>query len=134
MTKPASQPVAESLPGERVVAAKVFVRGLGLEAEIGVYAHEHGRRQPLVVDVELDLTSPSWAHIADTINYETIAAKARAAAAEGHYQLVEGFAERLGRACLEDPRVSRVRVRVEKPLALAPEAAAAGAELVLVRA
>jgi dihydroneopterin aldolase len=125
--------VPVSPPTDKVVAAKVFVRGLALDAEIGVYAHEHGRRQPLVVDVELDLTSPSWAHIADTINYETIAAKARAAAAEGHFQLVEGFAERLGRACLEDPRVSRVRVRVEKPLALAPEAAAAGAELVMVR-
>jgi len=129
-----SPPGQPATPGERVVAAKVFVRGLKLEAEIGVYAHEHGRRQPLVVDVELDLASASWAHIADTINYESIAAKARAAASEGPFQLVEGFAERLGRACLEDPRISRVRVRVEKPLALAPEAAAAGAELVMVRA
>ena len=118
----------------RVVAAKVFVRGLKLDAEIGVYAHEHGRSQPLVADVELDVAVGAWDHLADTINYETIAASARAIAAEGHFQLVEAFAERLGRACLEDERVTRVRVRVEKPLALAPHAAAAGAEIVLVRA
>ncbi len=46
---------------------------------------------------------------------------------------MEAFAERLGQMCLEDERVTRVRVRVEKPLALAPEAAAAGAEITLTR-
>ena len=119
----------------RVVSAKVFVRGLTLDAEIGVYAHEHGRHQPLVADVELDLAVVgTWDHLADTINYETIVASARAIAAEGHFQLVEAFADRLARACLADERVTRVRVRVEKPLALAPQAEAAGAEIVLVRA
>ena len=120
--------------GARLVSAKVFVRGLQLEAEIGVYDHEHGRRQPLVADVELDIAVGDWAHLANTINYETIAASAQAIAAEGHFQLVEAFAERLGRACLADERVIRVRVRVEKPMALAPQADAAGAEIVLVRA
>ena len=43
------------------------------------------------------------------------------------------FAEKLARVCLEDPRVSRARVRVEKPEALAPYAEAAGAEITLVR-
>ena len=118
----------------RVEITKVFVRGLKLEAEIGVYDHEHGRRQPLVIDVELDIESGAWAHLADTINYEVIAQKAKAAADTGHFKLVEGFAECLGRACLEDVRVTRARVRVEKPWALAPQAEAAGAEIVLVRA
>ncbi len=123
-----------ALPQARLVGAKVFVRGLELEAEIGVYAHEHGRRQPLLADVELDVTAGGWEHIADTINYETIARKAKEIAAEGHFLLVEAFAERLGQACLADERVTRVRVRIEKPLALAPQAAAAGAEIILVRA
>ena len=118
----------------RLAGAKVFVRGLRLDAEIGVYDHEHGRQQPLECEVEMDIAPGSWDRLADTINYETIASKAKAVAAEGHFQLVEAFAERLGRLCLEDERVSRVRVRVEKPLALAPQAAAAGAEIVLVRA
>ena len=126
-TKPAQD-------GVRLVGAKVFVRGLKLDAEIGVYDHEHGRRQPLECEVEMDIAPHAWDRLADTINYETIASKAKAVAAEGHFQLVEAFAERLGRLCLEDERVSRVRVRVEKPLALAPQAAAAGAEIVLVRA
>jgi dihydroneopterin aldolase len=129
---PKSAPQAQS-PAGRVAAVKVFVRGLQVEAEIGVYDHEHGRSQPLMADVELDIAAAAWDRLADTINYETIASKARAVAAEGHYQLVEAFAEKLGQSCLEDPRVTRVRVRVEKPMALAPAAMAAGAEIVLVR-
>lgn len=117
----------------RVVMTKIFVTGLKVEAEIGVYAHEKGRAQPLVVDVELDVPTAGASRLADTVNYETIGESARAIAAEGHIQLVEDFAERLARACLADGRVMRARVRVEKPLALAPHAAAAGVEITVVR-
>ncbi len=133
IAKPAAADPSPIPAAVRVAGAKVFVLGLKLDAEIGVYAHEHGRTQPLVIDVELDLTEAGWAHIADTINYENIVAMARAVAGEGHFQLVEGFAGRLGQVCLEDARVMRARVRIEKPMALAPDAAAAGAELVMVR-
>lgn len=117
----------------RIEAAKVFVRAIRVEAEVGVYTHEHGRRQPLVVDVELDVAATTGDRLGDTVNYETIVAKAQAVAAHGHLKLIETFAERLARACLEDSRVSRARVRVEKPEALAPHAAAGGAEIILTR-
>ncbi len=117
----------------RIVMTKIFVTGLKVEAQIGVYAHEKGRAQPLVVDVELDVPTAGIARLADTVNYEMIGEAARAIAAEGHIGLVEAFAERLARACLSDPRVMRARVRVEKPLALAPHASAAGVEITVVR-
>lgn len=106
----------------------VFVKGLRVEAGIGVYDHEHGRLQPLVIDVSLDL-GPAEVHgLADTINYETVAASARRIVAEGHVGLVETFAERLALHCLEDERVLAVTVRIDKPGAL--EAAdGAGCEL-----
>ena len=130
--QPSSADQATHRPG-KMSGVKVFVKGLKLEAEIGVYAHEHGIRQPLIADVEMDIIAAGWERLAETVNYEVIAEKARRTAAEGHFQLVEAFAERLGQMCLEDDRVTRVRVRVEKPLALAPEAAAAGAEITLAR-
>ena len=116
-------------------SAKVFVRGLTVSAEIGVYAHEEGRSQPLVVDVELTVDTPAagWRSIVETVNYERIGEHARAIAAAGHIGLVETFAWRLAHACLEEARVNRVRVRVEKPMALAPDAEAAGVEIVLER-
>jgi dihydroneopterin aldolase len=117
----------------RVIVTKVFVRGLKVEAWIGVYDHEHGRQQPLVIDVELDVSATHCEQLGDTVNYETILQAAQAIAAEGHIDLVETFAERLAQACFDDARVTRARVRVEKPLALAPHAAAAGVEITAVR-
>lgn len=125
-----SQPASAA----RVVITKVFVRGLAIEAEIGVYAHEYGHKQPLVVDVELDVAAVGAERLAQTVNYERIVRDARAVAEAGHIELVESFAERLAQMCLDDPRVSRARIRVEKPMALAPDAAAAGVEITAVRA
>jgi dihydroneopterin aldolase len=122
-----------SLMTIRTAMTKVFVTGLKVQAEIGVYRHEIGRVQPLVVDVELDVPTAGAGRLSDTLNYETILEAAREIAGGGHIELVETFAERLARACLADARVTQARVRVEKPLALAPDAVAAGVELTLVR-
>ena len=111
----------------------VFVRGLSVNARIGVYAHEEGRDQPLVVDADLEIDTDGWTRLSDTVNYERVGVHARAIAEAGHIGLVESFAHRLAVACLAEPRVVRVRIRVEKPLALAPHASAAGVEIVLAR-
>jgi len=125
----ASAARAESVRRE---ALRVFVRGLRIEARIGVYDHERGRHQPLIVDVELTLGDQTVDRLDDTVNYETVVARARANADVGHVELVEEYAERLARDCLEDPRVRRARVRAEKPEAI-PGAEAAGCEVVLSR-
>ena len=114
-------------------ALNVFVEGLTLQAEIGLYAHERGRTQPLSVDVELALTPASASGIHGTVNYETLAEKARALAASGHVELVETFAERLAQACLDHTRAVSVRVRVRKPQAI-EGADAAGVELTVRKA
>jgi dihydroneopterin aldolase len=120
-------------PTLKILVTKVFVRGLQVDAQIGVYDHELHRTQPLIVDVELDVAAGGWRHLADTVNYEHVAAAAKAIAASGHIGLVESFAQRLAEACFEEPRVLRARIRVEKPQALAPDAAAAGVEITAVR-
>ncbi|WP_430822357.1 dihydroneopterin aldolase [Brevundimonas intermedia] len=122
-------PADEPLRFERL---SVFVRGLVVEAGIGVYDHEQGRLQRLVIDVTLELEPRPIERLGDTINYETVANAARAIAAEGHVGLVETFAERLARACLEDGCVQRATVRIEKPGALVG-VIAPGCEIVLGR-
>ncbi|WP_150126069.1 dihydroneopterin aldolase [Brevundimonas sp. LM2] len=120
LTPSPTAPVRESLT--------IFVQGLIVEAGIGVYDHEHGRLQTLLIDVSLDL-GPAEVHgLADTVNYESVAAACRRIVAEGHVGLVETFAERLALDCLTDPRVLAVTVRVDKPGAL-EAAAGAGCEL-----
>jgi dihydroneopterin aldolase len=120
-------------PAPGNIITRVFVRGLRIDAEIGVHDHEHGRKQPLIVDVELDVEAAGWRALHETVNYEVIVEAARAIAAEGHIGLVENFARRLADRCLTYPRVAQARVRVEKPLALAPDAAGAGVEIIAVK-
>lgn len=110
----------------------VFVRGLTVQAGIGIHGHELNRLQTLVIDVSLTLTPGPIERLGDTINYETVAAAARAIVAEGHVGLVETFAQRLALACLADARVRRCGVRIEKPGAL-DGAIAPGCEVVLGR-
>ena len=133
MASPIPFPPPES-SGAVVKAARIFVRAMRIDAEIGIHDHEYGRTQPLIVDVEMTIAADGFENIHDTVNYEGILAKARAVAAAGHLKLVETYAEELAKACMEDPRARQVRVRVEKPEALAPHAQAAGVELVVERA
>jgi dihydroneopterin aldolase len=133
LSEPVPFPTPQAEPQARVERFCVFVRAAQIEAEVGVYPHEFGRKQPLIVDVALELEPRPVEHIAETVNYERVVDKARALAASGHFKLVETFAERLAQACLEEPLARRVTVRVEKPQALAPTAAAAGVEVTLAR-
>ena len=131
--EPARDAAPATPPAPKIVITKVFVRGLAVDAHIGVHKHEKGRAQRLVMDVELDVAVTDWSSLSETVNYEVIAEKARKVAAEGHRGLVETFAHRLAEACFEEPKVTRARIRVEKPAALAPDAAGAGVEITAVR-
>lgn len=110
----------------------VFVRGLAVEAAIGIHDHEMGRTQPLIIDAELDLMPHHVDRLADTYNYEAVLIAAEALVAEGHVGLVETFAERFARALMDDVRIRSVRVTVSKPEAL-DGAEAAGCSLTLSR-
>lgn len=114
---------------------RIFVRGLMVEAEVGVYAHEKGSRRPLVVDLEITVAPHVQAEtdqLSETIDYDTLVAHARAVASGEHLHLIETFAEMVAERLLSDPRVIASRVRVEKPGAV-PGAACSGVEIVRVR-
>ena len=116
-------PLSEALP--RRLGMTVHVRGLEVQAGIGVYDHEKGRLQTLVVDVELDLGASPVRELADTLDYDGVARIVRSLADGEHIELVETFAERIALGCMADERVLAVRVKVDKPGAI-PGAAAAG--------
>lgn len=122
---PASRPVRRD-------SLKVFVRGLRIDARIGIHAHERGRHQPLIVDVELELREQQVHALSDTVNYDDIVARAQANADVGHVELVEEYVERLAHDLLDDPRVRVVRVRAEKPEAI-KGAEAVGCDVTLSR-
>jgi len=129
-------PNAETIGWSRPAAGEgelwhLFVRDLVLPVRLGVHAHE--QQGPRLVRLSLDLAvrKPAGAfadRIDAVLDYQDLAERIRALLARQHTNLIETLAERVAALCLEDARVARVRVRVEKPGAL-PDAAAVGAEI-----
>jgi len=109
----------------------VFVRGLELMARLGIHPHEKAAPQRILLGVELvvlDEAAPAAVGPDDfrrVVDYQRLVEIARATVATGHVLLVETLAERVALAALEDHRVERARVTVEKPDAF-PDVASVG--------
>ncbi|HET6522890.1 dihydroneopterin aldolase [Sphingopyxis sp.] len=96
---------------------KVRVRDLPLLADIGINPDEIGRRQPLVISVELTLLSGPVSIIGETVDYRRIVSAAERIA-EVHISLLEIFAHALGEECVSWPSVVKACVSIDKPFAL----------------
>ena len=111
---------------------RIFVRGLMIQASIGVHPHEHEETQPIIVDIELDMSgmdAPKDDRLNETLDYGVVAEKAEEIALEAHVQLVETLAERIADWALGcDERVLSCAVRISKPQALL-KAEVAGVEI-----
>lgn len=117
---------------------RMFIRDLVLNAQIGVYAHEQGRTQRVRVNLDLavedqqadNLSRPAVGadDLRRVVDYDIVINAVREIIATGHVQLVETLAERVAEACLQDKRVYRVRVMIEK-LDVFADAASVGVEI-----
>ena len=96
-------------------ADKVFVRDFVVQAGIGAYRFEHRAPQRMRFNVEADLAPipTTVADMRDVFSYDVIVDAIRLATRR-HVLLVERVALDVAEATLRDPRVKRVRVRVEK--------------------
>ncbi len=95
----------------------VFIRDLVLESYIGIYNHEKNAPQKIRVNVDLSVMEDSRNlndDIDNVVCYEKIANAIKTIVNSGHVHLVETLAENIAEMNLQDPRVSCVRVRVEK--------------------
>lgn len=96
---------------------KIRVRDLAVLADVGINPDEIGRRQPLIVGVELTVMARNIESIDETIDYRRIAGVVETLA-EVHVPLIETFARHIGTKCLSWPLVEAVRITVDKPFAL----------------
>ena len=115
-------------PSDRILIRDLVVVGL-----VGVYEHEKSKPQRIRVNLDLDVTSPAPVRdsIREVVSYEDIVVWIREQVAQ-HLHLLETLAERIAERCLQDPRVARAAVRVEK-LDIFEDCAAVGVEIVRQR-
>lgn len=109
----------------------VFVRDLELDAAIGVWRHEHGRRQRVRINLDATVAEerePPQDELKDVVCYQQMIDAAKRIVGQAHVKLAETLAEQIAEACLGDHRMLAIRVRVEKPDAV-EEAASVGVEI-----
>ncbi len=100
---------------------EVRINGLFLRTIIGINDDEREHKQDVRIDLVLSVDTRPAARtdrIEDAVNYRTIAKRVIDLVENSRFFLVERMTEEIARLCLQDPRVSRVKVRVEKPAAL----------------
>jgi len=100
---------------------RIEIRDLLLRGILGINDEEREKKQDILVNLTLfaDLRpAGSSDDISDTANYRTITKRVIEHVEQAGRFTVEALAADIARLCLEDPRVSRVRVRLEKPGAL----------------
>jgi 7,8-dihydroneopterin aldolase/epimerase/oxygenase len=100
----------------------VFIRGLRVEALIGVYQREREARQPLLLDVEIDFDNRLPAasdDLGDTLDYAEISQALRDLAAAGRHLLLETLAEEMAALLQRRFGARRVRLTIDKPEAAA---------------
>jgi FolB domain-containing protein len=99
----------------------IEIRDLLLRGILGVNPEEREKKQDILVNLTLyvDLHPAGMSdNIADTANYRTITKHVVEHVETVKRFTIEALATDIAHLCMEDPRVTRVRIRVEKPGAL----------------
>ena len=111
----------------------IFIEALRVETVIGVYDWERRIRQPVVIDLEMgtDIARAAASDdVADALDYKAVSKRVQQFVGESSFFLVETLAERIAALVLDEFRVPRVRVKLNKVGALR---GAAGVGIVIER-
>jgi len=111
--------------GDQVCEGKMMdrieIKDLLLRTIIGINEEERRKRQDVLINITMfaDMHAAGASDdIADAVNYRTITKQVIQRVEGSQFYLVEKMAAEIADICLQDPRVKRVRVSVEKPGAL----------------
>lgn len=99
----------------------IEIKDLLLRCIIGINDEERRDRQDVLVNLRLwaDLRrAAAGDRIEDTVNYRTLTKQVIEHVENSKYFLLETLAERILAICLQDARVARAQVSVQKPGAL----------------
>ena len=97
---------------------KIFISDLLIRGVIGISEREREQPQDILVNIVIfaDIRKASKSdNVDDSVNYRTVAKKVLAHTESIKRYTVEALAEDIAALCLEDDKVIKVQVRVEKP-------------------
>ncbi len=100
---------------------RIHIKDLLVSGIIGINPDERVTKQDILVNVTMWADTRDAAtsdDIADAVNYRTVAKRIIAHIEAGEPMLVERLVQEIADICLDDERVDKVEVTVEKPGAL----------------
>ena len=103
------------------MADTIIIRDLLVRCVIGIQDWEREVKQDVLINIDMEMDA--WLagqsdDFQDTVDYKAVAKRIIAFAEASEFRLVEALSQGIAGLCLEDTRVEKVRVRVEKPGAL----------------
>ena len=111
---------------------RLFLRGLTVQAHIGIHDFELKTSQRLIIDVDLYVsfagTSPKDDRIDEVVDYDFVRAVVHGRVAEGHINLQETLCDDILTHLLEHTGVMAARVSTRKP-DVYPDCEAVGVEV-----
>lgn len=97
---------------------KVFIKNILARGIIGINEWERDKPQDILINIELhtaERKQTAQDNISECIDYSKVTKRVLKHAETSHRFTVEALAEDIAQICLEDPRVLKTTVRVEKP-------------------
>jgi len=100
---------------------RILIRRLHARCIIGIFPEERTEKQDVYLDITMhsDLRKAGESDaIEDTVDYKRVKKSVLAMVEESDCFLIEQLAERVARIGMEDQRVTRIEVTIDKPGAL----------------
>lgn len=100
---------------------RILIRDLALRCIIGIYPEERRARQDVILNLVLECDvrrAAATDRIGDAVDYKEIKRRVIEHVEGSSHGLIETLADRVASLCLENRRVRRVTVTVDKPGAL----------------
>jgi FolB domain-containing protein len=110
---------------------KVFITNLRVRGILGIHDWERITPREIIINATMFTNTHPAAqsdNISDCVNYSDMEKKLRAHAESAARMTVEALANDLAQICLQEPKVVKVILRVDKPGAV-PEAESVGVEV-----
>ena len=106
---------------DRMKSMKIHIKNLRLKTIIGINDLERAEKQDVIVNVEVELDASRATEtdrIEDTVNYKTLTKRIISEVELSEFYLLEKLAHHILNIVLEDKKVIRGTVKVDKPHAL----------------
>ncbi len=100
----------------------IRIKNLHIPAVVGVHAWEHDAPQPVVINVELDYDASEAAKsdsLKHSVDYQFVTQTISETVRATHFHLLERMADELLDVIMRDDRITRMKIEIDKPNALA---------------